>query len=178
MCIKQWQHNIALFHWHQHNTNNILLTFFSDTQQQHNDMPQNVDIVGQQYIAINIVNAWIWNHLYIFGRRVGGVGVMAVLSDALIDQILMLNWNFVRFTCLFFLSNFRKISPQILSIYYVSMGEGKNSYFFLLGLAGGWKGLILSYITIEQPLMDIEFSTEKYVKYRPNKKKYWLMSCL
>ena len=34
---------------------------------------------------------WIWNHLYIFGRRVGGVGGMAVLSDALIDQILMLN---------------------------------------------------------------------------------------
>ena len=34
---------------------------------------------------------WIWNQLYIFGRRVGGVGGMAVLSDALIDQILMLN---------------------------------------------------------------------------------------
>ena len=31
------------------------LTFFNNTQQQHNDMPQNVDIVGQQYIAINIV---------------------------------------------------------------------------------------------------------------------------
>ena len=34
----------------------MLLTFFNNTQQQHNDMPQNVDIVGQQYIAINIVN--------------------------------------------------------------------------------------------------------------------------
>ena len=33
----------------------MLLTFFNNTQQQHNDMPQNVDIVGQQYIAINIV---------------------------------------------------------------------------------------------------------------------------
>ena len=51
----QQQHNIALFCSHQHNTNNILLTVFNNTQQ-HNDMPQNVDIVGQQYIAINIVN--------------------------------------------------------------------------------------------------------------------------
>ena len=34
----------------------MLLTFFNNTQQQHNDMPQNVDIVGQQYIVINIVN--------------------------------------------------------------------------------------------------------------------------
>ena len=34
----------------------LLLTFFSDTQQQHNNMSQNDDIVGQQYIAINIVN--------------------------------------------------------------------------------------------------------------------------
>ena len=58
MCTKQRQHNIALFHSHQHNTNNILFTFFNDAQQQHNDMPQNVDIVGQQYIAINIVNVW------------------------------------------------------------------------------------------------------------------------
>ena len=40
----------------------------------------------------------------------------------LIDQILTLNWNFERFTCFFFFSNFRKISPQILSIYYVSKG--------------------------------------------------------
>ena len=35
-----------------------MLTLFNNTQQQHNDMPQNVNIVDQQYIAINIVNVW------------------------------------------------------------------------------------------------------------------------
>jgi hypothetical protein len=50
------QLNIARFRLHQHNTNNISLTFFNNTQKQHNDMTQNVDIVGQPYIAINIVN--------------------------------------------------------------------------------------------------------------------------
>ena len=39
MCNKQKQHNIALSHSHQHKTNNILLNFFNNTQQQHNDMP-------------------------------------------------------------------------------------------------------------------------------------------
>jgi hypothetical protein len=34
----------------------MLFTFFNNTQQQHSDMPQNVDFVGQHYIAINIVN--------------------------------------------------------------------------------------------------------------------------
>ena len=43
------------------NTNDILQNFFNDRQQQHNDMPQNGDIVGQQYIAINIVNVWCRN---------------------------------------------------------------------------------------------------------------------
>jgi hypothetical protein len=46
MCTNQHQHNIALLH--------MLSTFFNNTQQQHNDMSQNIDIVGQQYIAINI----------------------------------------------------------------------------------------------------------------------------
>ena len=66
MCTNQHQHNIALFHLHQHNTNNMLLTFFNNTQQQHNDMTQNVDIVGQQYIAINIVNVWLKGGLWIW----------------------------------------------------------------------------------------------------------------
>ena len=51
-AIKQKQNNNS----HQHNTNNILLTFFNNTQQQYNAMSQNVDIVCEQYIAINIVN--------------------------------------------------------------------------------------------------------------------------
>ena len=51
MWTKQQQHNLALFYSHQHNTNIILSNFFNDTQQQHNDMPQNVDIVGQSVIA-------------------------------------------------------------------------------------------------------------------------------
>jgi hypothetical protein len=54
MCTNQHQQNKALFHFHQHNTNNMLSTFFNNTQQQHND--KKVAIVGQQYIAINIVN--------------------------------------------------------------------------------------------------------------------------
>jgi hypothetical protein len=60
MCTKQRQRNIALFQSHHHNTNNTLFTFFNDahTQQQHKDMPQNADIVGHQYIAINIANVW------------------------------------------------------------------------------------------------------------------------
>ena len=41
----------------------MLLRFFNNTQQQHNDMPQNVDNVDQQYIAINIVNGGGWSEI-------------------------------------------------------------------------------------------------------------------
>ena len=34
----------------------MLLTSFNNTQQQHNDMPQNFDIIGEQYIEMHIVN--------------------------------------------------------------------------------------------------------------------------
>jgi hypothetical protein len=37
----------------------MLLTIFNNTQQKHNNMSQNVDILGQQYIAINIVIVWL-----------------------------------------------------------------------------------------------------------------------
>ena len=56
MFTKHQQHKILLFYSHQCNTNNILLTFSIDTQQQHNDMPQNIHIVVKHYIAKNIVN--------------------------------------------------------------------------------------------------------------------------
>ena len=79
---------------------------------------------------------WIWPHLYFFWEEGWGSGGKAELSDALIDQISMLNRNFVWFTCLFF-SNFRKISPQFLSIYYVSMGEDGVEDFLLFLIRGG-----------------------------------------